>query len=443
MTEQIDTFILFISYLALFIYLVRTIFYSIQDGWNMVAVFLLFWTIQYVVVPLSMILNDTIFFLDYKVLDLRVESGLDRFYSYKSFAISSIFLAFFYVGVYSVRQKEATEYILKERTITIFSREINLLTLIGIFLAFLSLASVFIYASQFGGMEVAIRAADAVRSGHGDEYWISKTYIFVYRFIPFSILAIIIFFLLENNKTFWVKLMFVVALGVTLFSRLALFKSKQAIIELLLLYLFYLSLKNRKSYLSYFGMLFLFAIFFIPALESYLDTGKFVVSSPMNIIQSILNMLSFFNFDQTSLEFALNKDYDFVYFEGFISGLRGKFIPITWLSNFTGNSMITNTYFFYNFKEAIVPPGVVGFGYYNLGVLGVIIAGVFSGFLVQKIEYFFINITSNNPKFIILYAFVMTKVFTWVRTGIPKFTFYDTVMVVLFLVLLLGYQKKE
>jgi len=75
MTEQIDTFILFISYLALFIYLVRTIFYSIQDGWNMVAVFLLFWTIQYVVVPLSMILNDTIFFLDYKVLDLRVESG--------------------------------------------------------------------------------------------------------------------------------------------------------------------------------------------------------------------------------------------------------------------------------------------------------------------------------------------------------------------------------
>ncbi|MCK4442474.1 MAG: hypothetical protein KAU90_10740, partial [Sulfurovaceae bacterium] len=336
-----------------------------------------------------------------------------------------------------------SEYILKERNIHIFSRDINLLSLIGLFLAFLSLASVFIYASQFGSMERAIMAADAVRSGHGDEFWISKTYIFVYRFIPFSILSIIIFFLLEDNKSFWVKVMLLIGLSVTLFSRLSLFKSKQAIIELLLLYLFYLSLKNRKSYLFHFTMLFLFAIFFIPALESYLDTGKFVISNSMNIIQSILNMLSFFNFDQTSLEFALNKNYDFVYFEGFISGLRGKFIPIAWLTTITGNSMITNTYFFYNFNEAIVPPGVVAFGYYNLGIIGVIIAGIFSGILVQKIEYFFINITSNNPKFIILYAFIMTKVFTWVRTGIPKFTFYDTVMVVLFLVILLGYKKNS
>jgi len=106
-------------------------------------------------------------------------------------------------------------------------------------------------------------------------------------------------------------------------------------------------------------------------------------------------MLSFFNFDQTSLEFALNKNYDFVYFEGVISGLRGKFIPISWLTNLTGDSMVTNTYFFYNLYVTIVPPGVVGFGYYNLGVLGVMVTGVFSGFLVQKIEYFFINIILN------------------------------------------------
>ncbi|MCK4442332.1 MAG: hypothetical protein KAU90_10020, partial [Sulfurovaceae bacterium] len=146
MTEQIDTFIIFILYLALFIYMARTILQRVQYGWNMVVVFLLFWTIQYLVIPLSMILNDTIFFLDYKVLDLRVESGLDSFYSYKSFAISSIFLTFFFVGVYSVRNKEASEYILKERNVSIFSREINLLSILGLFLAFLSLASVFIYA---------------------------------------------------------------------------------------------------------------------------------------------------------------------------------------------------------------------------------------------------------------------------------------------------------
>ena len=443
MSEQLDTFIIFILYLALFIYIIRTILHSVQDGWNMVAVFLLFWSIQYLLIPLSMILNDTVLFLDYKMLDLRPENYLDRFYSYKSFAVVSIFLAFFFVGIYSVKDKVSAKYILKERKIKIFSREINLLYIIGLFLAFLSLASLFIYASQFGSMQRAIDAADAVRSGHGDEYWISKTYIFVYRFIPFSILAIIIYFLLENRQGFWRKMMFWVASGVALFSRLALFKSKQAIVELLLLYLFYLSLKNKKSYLFHFSIFFLILIFFIPALESYLDTGKFVITNPMNIAQAILNMLSFFNFDQTSLEFALNKDYDFVYFEGFISGLRGKIIPMSWLSNMNTNTMLTNTYFFYNIREFIVPSGVVAFGYYNLGILGVIMTGFFSGFLVKNIEYFFINIIKDNPKFIILYAFVLTKVFTWVRTGMPKFTFYDTVLIVLFFILILGYNKQN
>ncbi|NOZ91466.1 MAG: hypothetical protein GXO60_09300 [Epsilonproteobacteria bacterium] len=442
MTEQFDTLIIFILYLALFIYMVRTILHSVQDGWNMVAVFLLFWSIQYLLIPISMILNDTVLFLDYKMLDLHPSNYLDRFYSYKSFAVVSIFLAFFFAGVNSVKYKKMSKNILTERTITIFSREINLLYIMGLFLAFLSLASVFIYASQFGGMQRAIMAADAVRSGHGDEYWISKTYIFVYRFIPFSILAVIIYFLLEKNRGFWAKIMLWVALGVVLFSRLALFKSKQAIVELLLLYLFYLSLKNKKSYLFHFMIFFLIAIFLIPGLESYLDTGKIVITSPMNILQAILNMLSFFNFDQTSLEFALNKDYDLVYFEGIISGLRGKFIPMSWLTNLDNNTMIMNTYFFYNAKEAIVPPGVVAFGYYNLGILGVMITGFFSGFLVKKIEYFFINLVDYNPKFIILYAFVLTKVFTWVRTGIPRFTFYDTVLVVLFFVIILGYKKE-
>jgi len=443
MFGQFDTLILFILYLSLFIYMLRFIYDSVQEGWNMVSVFLLFWTVQYLLIPLSMILNDTVLFLDYKMLDLRPENYLDRFYSYKSFAVVSIFLASFFAGVYSVKYKKMSSYVLKERTIKIFSREINLLYVIGLFLAFLSFASVFIYASQFGGIQRAIMAADAVRSGHGDEYWISKTFIFVYRFIPFSMLAIIIYFLLEKRDGFWLHIMFWVSLGVALFSRFALFKSKQGIIEFLLLYLFYLSLKNKKSYLLHFSLFFLFAVFFIPALESYLDTGKFIITDPMNIFQAILNMLSFFNFDQTSLEFALNKDYDFLYFEGIISGLRGQIMPMSWLTNLDDNSMLTNTYFFYNSKEAIVPPGVVAFGYYNLGIIGVVLVGFFSGFLVKKIEYFFINIISYNPRFIILYAFVMTKVFTWVRTGMPKFTFYDTVLIVLFLILILGYKKEK
>ncbi len=91
----------------------------------------------------------------------------------------------------------------------------------------------------------------------------------------------------------------------------------------------------------------------------------------------------------------------------------------------------------------MVPPGVVAFGFYNLGIFGVVIVAFISGFLVKKIDYFFINIVSYAPKFIILYAFAMTKVFTWVRTGIPKFTFYDTLLIVLGLILLIGYKREK
>ncbi len=443
MIEKIEIFIVFILYLSLFIYIARYIYSSVKEGWSMVSVFLLFWTIQYLVVPLSFILNDNIFFFNYKLLDLYIQNhGIDRFYSFLSFETIFIFIAIFFFGVKSVKDKEMVEYILKERTIKIFSRDVSLLFLIGLFLALLSLASMFIYASQFGGMQRAIEVADAVRSGHGDEVWISKKYIFVYRFIPFSILAIIIFFLLDK-KGFWSWIILWVGVGVALFSRFFLFKSKQAIIELLLLYLFYLSLKNRKSYLFHFTIFFIIAVFFIPALESYLDTGKFVISDASNIVQAILNMLSFFNFDQTSLEFSLNKNYDFVYFEGIISGLRGYIIPMSWLSSMNNNTIFTNTYFFYNLKEAIVPPGIVAFGIYNLGIFGVIIVAFFSGYLVKKIDNFFIYLIDYAPKFFILYAYVMTKVFTWVRTGIPKFTFYDTILIVLTLILIIGYRREK
>jgi len=107
------------------------------------------------------------------------------------------------------------------------------------------------------------------------------------------------------------------------------------------------------------------------------------------------------------------------------------------------NTIFTNTYFFYNLREAIVPPGIVAFGYYNFGVIGVIFVALFSGYLIKKIDYFFINATDYEPQFIILYAFAMTKVFTWVRTGIPKFTFYDTILIVLSLIIVIGYKREK
>ena len=152
----------------------------------------------------------------------------------------------------------------------------------------------------------------------------------------------------------------------------------------------------------------------------YLDSKKFVIPEASSFIQQILDMFLFMNFDQVSLEFALQKTYDFFYFENFISGIRGSFIPESWLTNINGNVMLLNTYYFYGREATTVPPGVMAFGYYNLGAIGVAIVAFGTGVLIKKLDYFFMNLLIFNPRLMIVYAFVMTQAFTWARTGMPK-----------------------
>jgi len=439
---MMDT-LLFVLYFGSMLFLFRYIVMDVKSGWNIRSVFLIFFLIQYLFVPLLFILNQNVFFLDFYPPDLMIGShGLEKFYSFESFALVVIFIAFFFVGTWSVNEHVSSSFRLQEQTIRLFSREVNLLFLMGLFLALLSLASLFLYASSFGGIERAVEVASRVRSGYGDEVWLNSRFIFMKRLIPFSMLGIVIFFLLKHREGFWVWVLFGVSLGVTLFSKFVLFKGKQGILSLILLYLFYLSLKNKKSYFLHFGLFFVAAIFLLPALDIYLDTKKFQLPEVDNLLQQLLSMFTFLNFDQVSLEFSLRKSYDFAYFQDFIWGLGGSYLPQSWLSAFS-SVIYKNTYFFYGYEHLTVPPGVVAFGYYNLGVLGVILMGFFSGFLLKHIDLFFINLLHYNPQLIIAYAFVMTQAFTWVRTGIPKYAFYSTSMTVLFLVLLLGYKRQK
>jgi len=439
---MMDT-LLFSLYFVLFVGLFKYVVISVREGWHIRAVFLIFFLIQYLLVPLLFILNRTLFFLDFYPPDLMISyHGLETFYSFESFALVAIFLFAFFLGTWSVNEHITHSFRLKERTIRIFSREVNFLFLMGLFLALLSLASLFLYASSFGGIARAVEVAARVRSGYGEEVWLNSRFIFMKRLIPFSMLGIVIFFLLQKREGLGIWLLFAVSLGVTLFSKFVLFKGKQGILALILLYLFYLSLKNKKSYFMHFGLFFVAMIFLLPALDIYLDTQKFQLPEMSNLLQQFLSMFTFLNFDQVSLEFALRKSYDYYYFQDFIWGLGGSYLPQSWLSHFS-SVIYLNTYFFYGYEHLTVPPGVVAFGYYNLGVWGVVLMGFFSGFLLKNIDLFFTRLIHYNPRMIIAYAFVMTQAFTWVRTGIPKYAFYSTSMTVLFLVILWGYDRES
>jgi len=437
---------LFILYFITLILMGSYIIKRVENGWDILSVFFIFFAVQYLLIPLLFILNKTVFFLDFPIGDLIVKyHGLENFYSFNAFMVTIIFIAFLFAGMWSINDTKSKSYVVKDKTLYLFRRDISLVFLIGLFLTFLSLLSVFLYSNSFGGVARAIEVADNIRSGYGDEFWVSKTWVFTKRFIPFSLLGIIIFFTLESRKGIVVWLMLFIGIGVTLLATFALFRSKQGILSLMLIYIFYLSLKNRKNYLFHLMIFFLVAVILIPLIESYFSTGVLKMVEMSSFTQQILEMLSFFNFDAVSLEFALEKQYDFRYFMDLILGLSGKYIPASWLASWgiDAETVTINTFYFYGTMTQTVPPGVIGFGYYNLGVLGVIITAFGTGALFKKLDIYFKNLIVLNPRFMVLYAFIMTKAFTWTRTGLPKYAFYSTTMTVVLIIMIIGITKND
>ena len=439
---------LFIVYFITFILMGWYIIKSVEDGWDILSVFFIFFTVQYLFIPLLFILNETVFFLHFPIGDLIVKyHGLEKFYSFSAFMVTIIFIGFMFAGVWSINVPERKAYILEDRMLYLFGKERSLLYLIALFLVLLSFASIFLYSNSFGGIARAIEVADNIRSGYGDEFWISKTWVFTKRFIPFSLLGVILFLTLkeEERKKFTPWIMIIMGIGVTILSVFGLFRSKQAILSLILVWIYYLSLKNKKNYLFQLMIFFLMAVFLIPLLESVYGSGELKLPEISSFAQQVLEMFSFFNFNVVSLEFALEKNYEFRYFMDYFLGLSGTYLPASWLVGFgiEAETVTINTSYFYGTMTRTVPPGVVAGGYYNLGVLGVALVAFGTGALFKALDIYFKNIIVLNPRFMLLYAFVIVKAFTWTRTGLPKYAFYSTTMTVVLIVMLIGFKKKE
>ncbi len=439
--------VLFILYFIVLILMSSYIIKSVEKGWDILSVFFMFFTIQYLLIPLLFILNKTIFFLHFPIGDLVVHyHGLEKFYSFSAFILTLIFIFFIFLGMWLIPEpkEKAKPFLLEDKQLYLFGKERSFLYLIAVFLTLLSVASIYLYSNSFGGIVRAIEVADNIRSGYGDEFWISKTWVFTKRFIPFALLGVILFLTLEKRDNMaW----FLIFLGVmvTLLTVFGLFRSKQAILSLILVYIFYLSLKNQKNYLFHLMVFFIMAVFLIPLLESFYASGEFELPDISSFAQQLLDMLSFFNFTAVSLEFALEKQYDFRYFMDFFLGLSGKYLPASWLEGFgiDAETVTINTFYFYGTMTRTVPPGVIAGGFYNFGVLGVAIMAFGTGALFKKLDIYFKSIIVSNPRFMLLYSFVIVKAFTWTRTGLPKYAFYSTTMTVILIVMIIGLIKKE
>ena len=438
--------VLFILYFILLLVMSSYVIKSVKEGWDILSVFLMFFIIQYALIPLLFILNKTVFFQHFPIGDLVVKyHGLDKFYSFSAFVVTIIFLFFMFAGMWMIKDSENKPYVVEDKMVYLFGKERSFLYLIAVFLTLLSVLSIFLYSNSFGGVARAIEVADNIRSGYGDEFWISKTWVFTKRFIPFSLIGVILLLSLEKRDGFIIWVLIFLGVMSTLLAVFGLFRSKQAILSLILIYIFYLSLKNKKNYLFHLMIFFLTAVILIPFIESIYSSGEFKLPEISSFAQQMLDMLSFFNFTAVSLEFALEKQYEFRYFMDFFLGLSGTYLPASWLEGFgiDAETVTINTFYFYGTMTRTVPPGVVAAGFYNLGIVGVALTAFGTGALLKTLDLYLKNLIVLNPRLMLLYAFIITKAFTWTRTGLPKYAFYSTTMTVVLIALIIGLTKKE
>jgi hypothetical protein len=432
--------LLFLLYSMMLIFVSFYIYKQTMEGWTLENFFLALFLLFYAIIPISFIINDYFLLQAYSSPDIVFYSGDYFTYSFTSLSVTIIFLFFFFIGIHTASAATFTLERVEERSFDLGIFELSVIKVIGLFLSLLSFVSMFIYASQFGGFEQAIYYANWVNAGYIEEAAVSTEYVFVNRFIYFSLISFSIFFFIqEKDNIFYLIFLFVIPLATTLFSRIFLFSGKESIIDIALLLLLYYSIKNRSAYLWQLLLFTIILYFAIPVMDMLIDARQDLSFVNMKFF-SILQFLEYFTFPQISLEFALNKNDALLLFDDFIYGLRGYIVPFSWLKEYAVSSMELNTYHFTGEYSSIVPPGILAFSYYSFGLFGIVFIGFGSGFIIKKLDTLFLELRDYNSAFSILHAFFMTSIFSVVRSGVPKLTFYDTTFIVLILLMLLSFK---
>ena len=126
--------VLFILYFIVLLLMSSYIIKSVKNGWDILSVFFMFFTIQYLLVPMLFILNEMVFFLHFPIGDLIVHyHGLEKFYSFSAFMLTLIFIFFMFLGIWSISETKSTPYILEDKMIYLFGKERSLLYVIALF----------------------------------------------------------------------------------------------------------------------------------------------------------------------------------------------------------------------------------------------------------------------------------------------------------------------
>lgn len=316
---------------------------------------------------------------------------------------------------------------------------------------FIFIFSSIIYANQYGGFYNAIVYAGKIR-GQAEDIEVSAKsgMTFVKYLLPIGIFPAMyfVFKALKSNKVLDV-LCSLVFCSYFVFSLFLMGGRSRIIVYCLSFFIisFYLKYKNKlniKFIMKIITILFITSLFITygkvlsSRMSDFISSGGDVsVLTENNKANIIDNFLGYFTDKSYSSEVALRDIHengnvflfkDAIQFPLYLipQKITGIIRPYSLSYNNTENLK--------GYYESEIPPGLVGYGIYNLSLFGVIIVSIFLGGVVSRLDLIANNMDSH---YLIYYIPVSMITVLYLFTGDPRIFTSATVFILMFNILLI------
>lgn len=308
-------------------------------------------------------------------------------------------------------------------------------------LVFVSGFALYKFSTGFGNIYEASYYAGLVRSGTFKDSWDGQTgFLFYKRFIFLALLVLILSpMYFRKTLSFYV---FNIIVFVAYFSFLIYLNlGRTAILDLVLIFLFGMILLRKVGFSSLllFGIAGFVGLILLDSVFNSAMTGELNIALEVDILTWLVQE---FGNAYLSLGIAWNYDGSMVLFTDYFYSIFGNFLPVysDWV---TRETTYINSRLF-GCEDCSYPTGLFAYGLFNLSVFGVLAYSFLVGVFLNFIDRVGRSIVSLTPGAVFVYAYLIVNSAVILRTGAPRFYFYDPVNIslVIFALIALKFRFK-
>lgn len=312
----------------------------------------------------------------------------------------------------------------------------------------ISFGAVIIFSKQYGGIAEVTKIGALIRGQYIDAASFGFVrYIagLVYILLPLNLIALKELGRKHRHALFVGLLLNLPTFYILIFSS----AGRENLLAPIFIYMFFYFSRGEKIKLKYIlaGMLFLMFLVVVllygKSFFATISSGTDYSAERKTLAEAYFGFFRNFSYPVYSLVAAIENHYEGpAFFEFWYAPIRA--IPNVILAVPEIPSVSSyNTFYTLGLFERMVPPGAIGYYFYNAGMLGVFVGLMLTGFIMGSAERLFIELKSNGTSWVIsfvhcIFAYQFAKLFV---VGDPTVTIMHSLPTIFFIGAIVLFRK--